>query len=165
MPKGLRKIIHLEALSNVKADAYRRALDAIGLKRRNPSLSLSKAAKASGTTLRTMRKHVAAALRTTGRRLDVTPRDRLTRPMRMLTPKAEVTVVTKDSRTATLISDHYNALRNLKQNPSALKRFEGKVIRSGGVSYEFATDIENVNRLIRAGAVHFLDIYATEPEP
>ncbi len=122
MPKGLRKIVHLEALSNVKGDAYRRALDAIGLKRRNPSLSVSKAAKASGTTLRTMRKHVAAALRTTGRRLDVTPRDRLTRPMRMLTPKAEVTVLTKDSRTATLISDHYNALRNLKQNPSALPR-------------------------------------------
>jgi hypothetical protein len=164
MPKGLRKIVHLEALSNVKGDAYRRALDAVGLKRRNPSLSVSKAAKASGTTLRTMRKHVAPALSKTGRRLDVTPRDRLTRPMRMLTPRGEVAVITKDSRTATTISEHYNALRNLKQNPTALNRFKGKVIRSGGISHEFATDIDNVNRLIRAGAVHFLDIYASEPE-
>jgi hypothetical protein len=164
MPQGLRKIIHLDALSNVKADAYRRALDAIGLKRRNPSLSLSKAAKASGTTLKTMRRHVAPALRKTGRKLDVASRDLLTRTMRMLTPKGDVSVLTEDSRTATLISEHYNALRNLKQNPTALDKFKGKVIRSGGISYEFATDIENVNRLIRAGAVHFLDIYATEPE-
>jgi hypothetical protein len=82
----------------------------------------------------------------------------------MLTRKGEVTVITRDSRTATTISEHYNALRNLKQNPTALKKFKGKVVRSGGVSYEFATDIANVNRLIRAGAVHFLDIYATEPE-
>jgi hypothetical protein len=82
----------------------------------------------------------------------------------MLTPRGEVAVITKDSRTATTISEHYNALRNLKQNPTALNRFKGKVIRSGGISHEFATDIDNVNRLIRAGAVHFLDIYASEPE-
>lgn len=165
MPKGLRKIIHLEALSNVKADAYRRGLDAIGLKRRNPSLSLSKAAKASGTTLKTMRKHVAPALVKTGRKMDVTPTDRLTRSMRMLTPRGEVSVVTKDSRTASLISEHFNALRNLKQNPTALDQFKGKAIRSGGSSYEFVTDVANANRLIRAGAVHFLDIYSTEPGP
>lgn len=162
MPARRRKTIYLKALSNVKENAYRRVLDAIGLKRRNPSLSVSRAAKASGTTIKTMRKYAASVFENRGRALDVTPSDQLVRRMRMLTPKGEVKVVVTDSRTATEISDHYNALKKRHQNPELLKPFEDKVVVSDGRVYKFATDPETINRLFRAGAVHVLGVYATD---
>ena len=66
-------------------ESYRRVLDAISLKRRNPALSLSKAAKASGTTLKTIRKYAPEALKQRGGRISVKRFDRLKRRMLMLT--------------------------------------------------------------------------------
>lgn len=155
----------LPALSGVKGDAYRRVLDTLSLKRRKPALSLSAAARESGTTLRTIRRHAPSVLETRSGRLDVQASDRLPRPMRMLTPTGEVIVNTRSSRTASRISRHNNAVRELYTSAgdtSALKPFNDKTIRGGGKTYEFATDPQLLNRLARAGAVHFLDIYAPE---
>ena len=70
-----------------KEDARRRSLDAISIKRRNPPISMTKAAKLSGTTLKTIRKYGAPALETRSGRVDVKLSDRLERRMRLLTPQ------------------------------------------------------------------------------
>jgi hypothetical protein len=156
----------LEALSGAKEDAYRRVLDAISLKRRDPKLSLSKAAKSSGTTLKTIRKYAEPAIDVRSGRFDVTPSDRLPRHMRMLTPQGETVVRTTSSRTATRIADYNNALRTyvVTGDPSGLKRFDGKSVRSGGKTHQFATDRRTIDRQARAGGIHFVDIYATGPK-
>lgn len=157
---------HLAPALEVENDAYRRVLDTLSLKRRKKHLSLSAAARERGTTLKTVRRYAGPALDVRSGRLDVAATDRLPRAMRMLTPRGEVRVVAKSSRTASRIGKYNNALREyyVTGDPRALKPFAGKSIRSKGQSYEFVTDTRMLNRLARAGAVHFLDIYASEME-
>ena len=164
-PKKVREI-HLKAMTTRQKDAYRRGLDTVALKRRNPSLSLSRAARSSGTTLKTIRKYVGSALDVRSGKFDVKPTDRLPRSMRMLTPTGEIPVLTTSSRAASRIGHYNNAVRAflISGDESSLKDFEGLSVRSGGKMYAFVTDRTTLNRLARAGAVHFLDIYASEPE-
>ena len=86
--------------------------------------------------------------------------------MRMLTPRGETTVRTTSSRAASRISDYNNAIRiyALTRDTSELRRFEGKMVRSGGKTYPFVTDTHVLDRLIRAGGVSFNDIYAADSE-
>jgi hypothetical protein len=164
-PKQARKI-HLRAMTKRQNDAYRRGLDTVALKRRNPLLSLSKAARSSGTTLTTIRKYVGSALDVRSGRFDVKPTDRLPRAMRMLTPTGEISVLTTSSQAASRIGHYNNAVRTflITGDESSLKLFEGLSVRSGSKTYAFVTNRTTLNRLARAGAVHFLDIYASEPE-
>jgi hypothetical protein len=150
----------LDALSGTKEDAYYRVLDALALSRRN-KLSPTKAAKKSGTTLKTMRKYAPSALQERSGRFYITPSDRLPRRMRMLTTHGEEVVHTTSSRTATRIAEHNVAVREyvLTRNTAELKRFDGKTVRSGGKIYTFGTEPRTLDRHIRAGAVHFVDIY------
>jgi hypothetical protein len=159
-----RQTINLAAIF-YKDDARRRTLDAISVKRRNPAISMTKAAKLSGTTLKTIRKYGATALETRSGRVDVTPSDRLERRMRLLTRQGEVSVTTRSSRAASRLSEYNNAVRKFyaTEDTSALAPFRNKGIRSGGQRYEFVTDPRVLNRLGRAGAVSFIDIYAPEP--
>jgi hypothetical protein len=145
-------------------DAYRRSLDAIGLKRRQPAMSLTKAAKLNNTTLKTIRRYADSALETRSGRIDVKPSDRLKRRMRMLTPHGEIAISTTSSRSASRISRYNNALREFygTGNTTPLRSFSGKAIRSGGKRYEFVTDPSVLNSLGRAGSVYFSDIYALE---
>ena len=151
----------LGALTGAKEDAYRRVLDALSLARRD-TLSPTKAAKTSGTTLKTMRKYASSALEERSGRAYVRATDRLPRRMRMFTNQGEVVVRTTNSRTATKIAEHNNAVREyvLTRDTSKLKQFSGKTIRSDGATYSFGTDPRLLDRHIRAAAVHFVDIYA-----
>lgn len=162
-PKGPRNITRhfLEALSGAREDAYRRVLDAVSLSRRD-KLSPTKAARATGTTLKTMRKYAAGAIEERNGRCYVTPSDRLPRRMRMLTVHGEEIVRTTSSRTATRIADYNNAMRTYVTtgDPAGLAAFKDKAVRSGGKVYTFATDRRTVDRYVRAGGVHFVDIYA-----
>ncbi|HEY5256823.1 MAG TPA: hypothetical protein VIJ12_00430 [Candidatus Baltobacteraceae bacterium] len=134
------------------------------MKRRRPELTLSKAVKQSGTTLKTVRRYAVSVLETHSGRLDVVGTDRLQRSLRMITARGEVTIVTTSFRTASRIARYNNAVRKflVSGDPGALKPFAGKSVRSSGQTYEFVTDPKTLNRLARAGAVHFLDIYAPE---
>jgi hypothetical protein len=161
MPKN--QVLDLRAIF-FKEDARRRALDAISMKRRNPALSMTKAAKLTGTTLKTVKRHAGSALEIRSGRLDVRRTDHLVRRLRMLTAKGEVTVTTRSSRTASRVSDFNNAVRDYYRNgdTTALERFRGKHVRSKGETFEFVTDPKVLDRLGRAGAVSFADIYAPE---
>jgi hypothetical protein len=151
----------LETLTGAKEDAYRRVLDALALGRRN-KLSATKAAKASGTTVKTMRKYAPGAIEQHGGRYAIAPSDRLPRRMRMLTTRGEVIVRTTSSRTATRIAEHNNAIRTylVSGDPAHIAQYKDRVIRSGGKVYTFATDRRTIDRYARAGGVHFVDVYA-----
>ncbi|MFZ0366014.1 MAG: hypothetical protein WAL67_17580, partial [Candidatus Cybelea sp.] len=118
-------------------------------------MSTTRAAKLSGTTLRTIRRYAGSALEIRSGRIDVTPRDRLKRRMRMLTAKGETAVTTTSSQTASGISRYNNAVREFYAtgNVGVLRPFAGRAVRSGGKRYEFVTDPNTLNRLGRAGSV------------
>jgi hypothetical protein len=151
----------LEALTGAREDAYRRVLDGFSIGRRE-KLSATKAARASGTTVKTMLKYAPGAVEMRGGRYVIAPSDRLPRRMRMLTPQGEIIVRTTSSRTATRIADYNNAMRTyvMTGDDAALKRFKEKTVRSGGKVHTFATDHRSVDSYVRAGGVHFVDIYA-----
>jgi hypothetical protein len=153
----------LEPTTAATEEAYRRVLDAISLKRRNPTLSLSRAAKASGTTLKTIRHHAAEALVQRLGRTEVKPTDHLRRKMEMLTRKGDVDVTTTDSDTASMIASYWNAIRSYRRtgNVEPLETFVGRSINVEEGSVEFVTDMGTLNRLIRAGAMYLHDIYAS----
>jgi hypothetical protein len=145
-------------------DAYRRALDAISLQRRHPSISLNEAAFRAGTTLESVKRHAGSALRYRHGRWEAAPHDTLPRPMLFLTPRGYVTVTTRDSDDARMIAQYYNAVREYLATGSTrkLKRFEGWYIEAPEGEFDFVTDSATINRLARAGAVSFLDIYGPE---
>lgn len=153
----------LEPSKAATEEAYRRVLDAISLKRRNPSLSLTGAAKASGTTIRTIRHHAPQVLERRKGRVGVRPADHLRRKMRMLTPRGVITVTALDSETASIIGDYWNALRTYKTSGDfgPFEPYIGRIIHVEEGSYEFVTDRPTLNRLARAGEFHFQDVYAS----
>lgn len=157
----------LEATSEAKEDTYRRVLDAIALKRRNPNLSAAEAARRGGTTLPTIQRYAGSALSFRGGRWTVAAHDTLPRRMLVLTDRGYISMLTKDSRDATLIAEHNNAIREflVTGSQASLRRFEEYDFEDDdGVEHPFITDPRTINRLARAGAVSFLDIYDSEAE-
>ena len=160
--KVRRAVAYLEPRTGKQHEAKRRALDAIALKRRHPELSLTQAARGSGTTVKTIRRYAPAALETRSGRLDVKRSDRIPRDLRFLTAKGQVTVRVTNSRDASRVAKYNNAVRRFAMtlDGSQLKQFEGKALKAGSERYEFVTDPAALARLARAGEIHFLDIYA-----
>jgi hypothetical protein len=154
---------YLEPHTNKQYETQRRVLDALSDKRRNPKLGLTAAAKRMGTTVPTIRRYAAPALEIRGGRIDVKAVDRIPRRLRLLTPTGEVSVLVRNSRDASRISKHNiavkEALYSFGADTEALERFAGKTLRAGGKTYTFASDYRTINRQLRAGAVHFQDIY------
>lgn len=157
------KRVHLDPLGPRQGATKRRVFDALALKRRNPEWPITKAARQAGTTLATIRRYAGGVLETRSGRLDVKPRDRLMRSVRMLTDRGEIIIDTSSSVTASRIARHSNAIRayRITNDPGVLAPFQSKFVRSGGQRYEFVTDPRTIDRLFRAGAVNFLDLYAT----
>jgi hypothetical protein len=142
--------------------AQQRSLEALHLMRAR-GFSLAQAATESGTTPRTMQRHVGRALkRRTDGRYAATKWDRIPRTMRFLTENGLTELILRDSRTASEVARHMAAVdRFLKTgDTSALKPFRGKSIRVGKVDYRFLTNPTTLERLAFAGEVSFEDLYA-----
>jgi hypothetical protein len=155
--------IYLDPTTAFQPDRQRRILDAIALKRRQPNISMTEAARRSGTTLKTIRRWAGTALETRDGRLTVRATDRIARDLRFLTEKGQIVVRVTNSRDATRVARYNNAVRRflLHGDVGELRRFHGKTLRVRGAQHAFVTDPRILNRLARAGEVHFLDIYAT----
>jgi predicted transcriptional regulator len=156
-----KNVIYLSPTHDRDRETQRRVLDALALKRRQPALSMTEAARRSGTTVKTVRRYAEPALETRSGRLDARDSDKIARDLRFLTDRGYVTIRVTNSRDATRVARHGNAVRKfaLYGDDSALKRFEGKSLKAGGKTYQFITDRATINRLARAGELHFLDIY------
>jgi hypothetical protein len=142
--------------------ARERSLEAIDLKR-SERISLTAAARKVGTTVPTVRKHFPKALRkTTSGRYEVTPSDRYTRHLWILTPEGKVEVAVRGSHQAKLLASYMAAvdwyLR--RGDASRVAAFDGKGIRSGGRFLPFITDTAVLDKLAKAGEVSFERLYA-----
>ena len=156
---------YLAPHTNNQYDTQRRVLDALSDKRRNPKLSLSAVAKRMGTTVPTIRRYAGPALEIRGGGIDVRPVDRIPRKLHILTPRGLETVVVRNSRDATRISQHHQAvsqaLLSFGTDTEALHRISGKTLRASGQTYTFVTDYPALTRFARAGTIQFLDIYSS----
>lgn len=139
-----------------------RALKTLGLMR-SKHLSLARAAKEAGTTPRTVKRYVGSALwKTEIGRYRAEPSDRLVRSLEFLTPEGRTVLQVRGSRNASLVGEYFDALKRYLTSgrTDALRKFEGKSLRVGKITYRFITDLELIDRLGNAGEIQFEDIYA-----
>jgi hypothetical protein len=134
-----------------QAHAKERALAALALMRRKKGLSVSAAAKAEHTSLGTIKRYAGSALRQhcPGGHCRISAYDRIARTLNFLTPQGPVAITVRDSKIASQIGEHANAVRTQRNTGdlSALKRFKGKFVRADGVTYNFITDPEILDKL------------------
>lgn len=146
-----------------QAEAQERALAALALKRRTPKLPLSAAAKEMGTTLAAMRRYVGSELRQKcpGGRCTVTASDRIPRTLNFLTEQGPVAVTVRNSRLASQIAEHANAVKVHRNtgDTSPLALFRSKSFRAGNETYRFITDPELLDRLADAGVLEIEGLY------
>jgi hypothetical protein len=146
-----------------EVEARERALAVVARMRRE-SLSLTAAAKAEQTHARTVRRYAATALERAGRRgvFRAKRSDRIARRMNFPTPRGQIEIIVRSSRTASAIGEYLNAVRKYLNtgNTSALARFRNKSFRSAdGVKHEFTTDPASLNRLADAGILAIEGLY------
>ena len=155
--------VYPKALSHAESDSTRRVFDALALARRDPSLPLSKAAELSGTTVQTIRRHAPDALEQHKGRTRVKPMDYLKRRMLMLTSRGLITVTTLDSDSASVIGAYWNAVRAYITSGDfeSLEPFILRFIHVEEGDFEFLTHRPTLNRLARAGELHFQDLYGS----
>jgi hypothetical protein len=140
-----------------------RGLAAIKRVRRGQSKSLSAAARAEGTSIRTIQKLLPAALirRGPGRRIRVKAGDSYSAAVEILTESGPIVVLARGSHQRDLAGKHRAAVMRVQAGHapgSALEEFRGK--RVGG--HELITDLDKLSVLAQAGVLSQLDsLYAT----
>ena len=142
-----------------------RGLAAIKRVRRGQSKSLSAAARAEGTSIRTIQKLLPAALiRTgTGRRIRVKAGDSYSAPVEILTESGPLVVLARGSRQRDLAGKHravYTRVLEGTDPPSGLDQFRGKKV--GG--HELLADFDQLSNYAQAGYLTQHDTLYVSPE-
>lgn len=144
-----------------EAHARERVLATIATTRRDHQ-SPTAAAKAHGTTLKTVLRYGGSTLHKTqphGRYV-VSSYDRLARTLNVLTPHGLQPFTVRDSRTATRIAKYMNAVgADARSNLSALKPFEGKSFRTTKGLMPFVTDRHILDQLANADELGIEKLY------
>jgi hypothetical protein len=144
-----------------ETEVRERALATLALMRRK-RIPLKKAAKAEGIDPSTVLYYARPGLRR-GRGGDywATPYDHIRRTLNFLTLEGTLPVTVNDSRAATQIAEHMNAVRTYLRTGStwALKRFKGKVFVTSKGILVFITDPAVLDRLADAGELDFDQLY------
>jgi hypothetical protein len=146
-----------------EAQAKERALAALSLMRRK-AWKFGPAAKAAGTTPKTVWRYAGSALRQQrrGGHVHAASHDRISRRLNFISPAGKLAGTVRDSRTASAIGEHLNAVKafiNNRADSLALKTFEGKSFRVSGQVYPFVTDAETLEKLADAGELVFEGLY------
>jgi hypothetical protein len=112
-------------------------------------------------TTRTVRKYAKPALRRAKKEWRAKPYDRLLRIMRFPTMEGVIDLEVRDSRSASMVGEYWNAVAKYQETGNAkdLRRFRGKSIRSGKVSWPFLVNADLLDDLGEAGEFAFEDIY------
>lgn len=149
--------------SNKRTQTARlKAFAAINRVRKGESTTLSAAARAQGTTVRTIRRQLPAALMQDrkGGRIRVKAGDSYSTPVPIITKDGPVDVIARGSRQRDLAGLHrlvsVNVLRD-KVPPSALDYFRGKKV--GG--RELVSDCGQLSRLGKSGVLDQLFILSS----
>ncbi len=132
-----------------------RSLDALALRRRGHSLR--RAADLARTDPRTVRRHVGSALRKEGGRWVARPFDRIPREMTVLTSRGPEVVTIRDSRTASLLAEHANAVATYVErgDEEPLRRLRRRRVQIRGQPVVLATDPVRLDRLAAGGELHY----------
>jgi hypothetical protein len=139
-----------EQLNADQREARRRSLNVVADMRAR-GWSLTRAARQNHTDLATVTRYARTALRRDAAgRLVPKGFDRLLRRLLVHTERGDKVLDLTDSRQATLIAEHANALREFGRtgDPRALDRFRGKVLQIGKVKYRLVADKEEAERVV-----------------
>ena len=142
-----------------------RGLSAINRFRRGEARSLSAAARAEGTTLEAIRALFPKAIiqDQPGGRIGVTPSDRYSAKVQVLTNEGALSITARGSRERELAGRHRaTVMRVLRRQepPSALEQFRGRTV--GG--QELISDFELLSTFAQAGVVGQLDSLYVSPD-
>lgn len=144
-PRNAAEAIHRE-----------RALGVIARMRRE-KVSLRAAAKAEETDPETVKKFTGSALRRDkSGRYRATPYDRIPRTLNFITANGPVAITVRDSRTASKIAEHTNAVRKYLRPPSDLSKvntFKGKSFQAAGEVHHFVTEPNLLDILADTGSL------------
>ncbi len=148
-----------------EAQARERALAALALMRRE-GLTLTATARRELVDPRTVRRYAMSALRrdTPRSHYRAAAYDRIPRTLQVLTRGGTVPITVRDSRTASKIAGHMNAVKIYvtSGDTSALARFKGKSFQSSGVIHPFITDPSVLDRLADSGNLPVNSLYRTQ---
>jgi hypothetical protein len=126
--------------------------------------SLSQASRKFGVDLRMVRRLAQSAFRKLKNgRYGVKAFDRLLRVLQILSVSGPQEIAVNDSRQASQIGKHWNAVELYAQtgDASALRDFRGKyVIDANGKRVYFMTDLSELDRRASAGDLSFESLYA-----
>lgn len=155
--KRVRNRKDLEALSPKELEDRAAALRAITLKREDPAMSLTKAARRAGTTPQAVRRYAGDALERRGSRWSATRGDRIYRPMVVYSEGDVVPADVRGSHKAAELSDYHRAVGHYINigDDEPLRRFTGKTV--AGVEYE--TDPDVLDEMARRGQLDIESIY------
>lgn len=136
--------------------AHERALDALALSRRH-GVSLTRAARLTGTTRRTVIRHAGAGFLHEGRRWKPRPFDRIPRELTVLTEDGPTPLVIRDSRTASLIAEHANAVRHYLHtgDESRLMELRRQTFRLRGETVRLVIEADAIDQLAAGGELHY----------
>jgi hypothetical protein len=146
-----------EALTRAEKAARRRVLDAISISR-DEGVSLTSASKRAGTTVSTVRRFAAPALRRDARgRIVAKPSDRLFRRLSVFTTKGVKHLDFTDSRVTSVVGRHWNAIgQGLNTGDwGSVAAFKGERVRR----YTLETEPDTIEAWARRGELDFEDIY------
>ncbi|MDQ2889969.1 MAG: hypothetical protein M3R65_05370 [Gemmatimonadota bacterium] len=124
--------------------------------------SLTRAAKAAGTTRKNVLKNAGRRIERTkegkyiARRSDYTPR-----VIRFLSRGGVISINVRGSESRARIGEYWNAVSYFLKtgDTTKLRAFRGKYLQAQGKRYPFITDPPLLERLAHAGEVQFEDIY------
>jgi hypothetical protein len=133
-----------------------RAFHVVALMRRE-HLSLRGASDLARTDPRTVRRHAGRALRPKGRRWAATTYDRYPREMTVLTREGPTGFTIQDSRTASLVAEHANAVAAYIEtgDEAQLPRLRRSQIRIRGQPVRLETDPLRLEWLAAGSELHY----------
>lgn len=110
---------------------------------------------------RTVRKYAQPALRQAKKEWRAKPYDRLLRIVRFPTKDGVIDIEVRDSRSASLVGEYWNAVRKYEATGDAkdLRRFRGRTIRSGKMTRPFLIRADALDDLANAGEFSLETIY------
>lgn len=168
--RAYRSINTLAAIRRLSATAQQKradALEVLGIIRQSKR-DLSSAVRQFNLlnpdrriTSRTVIKYGKPALRRAKGLWTAKPYDRLLRILRFPTREGVIDLEVRDSRSASLIGEYWNAVaKSVATGDSRdLRRFRGKSVRSGKVGWPFLIRPEVLDNLGDAGEFNFETIY------
>ena len=131
---------------------------------RTEAVSLTRAAREENVSPGTVRRNAGSALRKTPRgTYKARASDRMLRVLVIPTSEGLAEIATRDSRSATIVGEHWNAVNHYLESgdDSQLARLRDvTVIDAEGNAVPLLTDTEELDRLASVGMLSFQSLYA-----